>query len=158
MSDPRVPVESAFQVPDPLDLPERQAILEAAFLVIAADREIHQQEVLALERVAAKLWSKSNDQPLGAAELRQLLDQFANARERHGQDARLEAVAVALPRPTTRALAYKVACAMAVSDLDVHDREFELDLSLIAALGLPQQTADDLAAEVHESLASLSRR
>ena len=158
MSDPRVPVESAFQVPDPLGLPERQAILEAAFLVIAADREIHQQEALALERVAAKLWTKSNDEPLDAAELRHLLDRFTNARERQGQDARLEAVAAALPRPTTRALAYKVACAMAMSDLDVHDREFELDLSLIAALGLPQQTADDLAAEVHESLASLSRR
>ena len=35
--------------------------------------------------------------------------------------------------------------------------EFELDLSLIASMGLPQHTADDLAAEVHEAMASLSR-
>lgn len=158
VSDPRVPVERAFQVPDPLSPTERMAILEVATLVSAADRRMNQEERQALERVAARLWEGWADSPPSGADLDTLLDRFSEERERDGQDARLEAIAAALPRPTLRVLAYRVACAMAISDRDLNDREFELDLSLIAALGLPQATADELAAEVHQALARLSER
>jgi tellurite resistance protein len=156
VSDPRVPVERAFQVTDPLSAAEQMAILEVAFLVTAADREMNREERQAIEQVAARLCEGSSEQPVGGAELDALLDRFSDQREREGQQARLEAIAAALPRPTMRALAYRVACAMAISDLDLHDREFELDLSLIDALGLPQATADELSADVHLALARSS--
>jgi hypothetical protein len=156
VTSPRVPVERSFLVADPLSRQELEAILEVAFQVVAVDGRVRPEELEALERVAATLAAKGTSAPLAGDALGRLLDDFARRREREGQDARLEAIAAALPRPTTRALAYRVACAMAMCDRDADDREFELDLSLIAALGLPQQTADDLAAEVHEALAALS--
>lgn len=158
MASPIVPVERTFQLTDPLSQAELEAILEAGYLVVSADRNLRVEEEAALGRVAARL--AEQNRALGGAgiapPLENLLVELGERKNRDGQNARVEAVAAALPRPTTRALAYRVACALSLSDLETHDREFEIDLALIAALGLPQATADELAAEVQESLAALA--
>ena len=156
-----MPVERAFQPTDPLSPAELEAILETAYVVVSADRTVREEEIEAIEAVAVRLGEpgprRAGTAPAPSPEaLAQLLDVFSERLQRDGAEKRLEAIAAALPRPTTRALAYRVACALSLSDLDTHDREFELDLSLIAAFGLPQETADELAAEVHESLAAVS--
>ncbi len=159
MASPIVPVERTFQLTDPLSQPELEAILEAAFLVVSSDRQIREEEEAALERVAARL--AEQNRALGGAgiapRLEKLLVALGELKNRDGQNRRVEAVAAALPRPTTRALAYRVACAISLSDLETHDREFEIDLALVSALGLPQETADAIAAEVQESLAALAQ-
>jgi hypothetical protein len=159
VASPIVPVERTFQLTDPLSQPELEAILEAAFLVVSSDRQIREEEEAALERVAARL--AEQNRALGGAgiapRLEKLLVALGELKNRDGQNRRVEAVAAALPRPTTRALAYRVACAISLSDLETHDREFEIDLALVSALGLPQETADAIAAEVQESLAALAQ-
>ena len=159
MASPIVPVERTFQLTDPLSQPELEAILEAAYLVVSSDRQIRAEEEAALRRVAERL-AEQNRALSGAGmapPLENLLVELSERKNRDGQNGRIEAVAAALPRPTTRALAYRVACAISLSDLETHDREFEIDLALISALGLPQETADEIAAEVQESLAALAQ-
>jgi tellurite resistance protein len=159
VASPIVPVERTFQLTDPLSQPELEAILEAAYLVVSSDRQIREEEEAALARVAERL--AELNRALGGAgiapPLENLLVELGERRNRDGQNGRVEAVAAALPRPTTRALAYRVACAISLSDLETHDREFEVDLALISALGLPQETADEIASEVQESLAALAQ-
>ena len=158
MASPIVPVERTFQLTDPLSQAELEAILEAAYLVVSSDRQIRPEEEAALGRVARRLAEQNRalDGAGIAPPLENLLVELGELKNRDGQSGRVEAVAAALPRPTSRALAYRVACAISLSDLEMHDREFEIDLALISALGLPQETADEIAAEVQESLAALA--
>ncbi|MEJ7732163.1 MAG: hypothetical protein WKG00_23510, partial [Polyangiaceae bacterium] len=156
MPSPIVPVERTFQLTDPLSQPELEALLEAAYLVVSSDRQLREEEEAALGRIADRLAEQNRavGGPGIAPPLENLLVELGERKNRDGQNGRIEAVAAALPRPTTRALAYRVACAISLSDLETHDREFEIDLALISALGLPQETADEIAAEVQESLAA----
>lgn len=157
-------------VPDKLDLTpkERDAILEIAYLAIAADRVLREEEVEAFRKVAARL--RGHDD-ISEAELGTLLDRFTNRLEhtkativpgddeeeamserakllRAEADERLHVLAVDLPRPETRALAYKIAYALALCDLETTDEEFEFDLQLVDALGITDDQAGELADEV----------
>ena len=129
-----------------------------------ADGRIAGEEIEAFGRIAAALRSRGMPgyrtsagrqkvaPPLEGRSLEELLGRFAARAEQESTDARLEAIAGVLVRPGVSEVAYKVACGMAMVDLADHDREFELDLALIAALGLSQDDADGLAAEVHQAM------
>ena len=142
-------------VPSKLDLTpkERDAILEIAYLAIAADRVLNEEEVEAFRAVASKLRAPSDATTgqMSEAELGTLLDRFTNRLEhtkatmvpgddaedsdtersrllRAEADERLNALCTDLPRPDTRELAYKIAYALALCDLETTDEEFEFDL------------------------------
>ena len=158
---PRVPVEAAVPISETTPAAEREAILEIAYLTIAADHQVREEEIDALARIGGRL---TNGEPgsayrdgvgepaaLSGRPLDALLSTFAQRRDRDGAEARLAAAAAVLTRPSLRTLAYRVACALALADLDADDREFEFDLALIDALQLDQATADQVSAEVQEA-------
>jgi hypothetical protein len=157
---PRVPVEKAFLSSDPVSSAEADAILEIAYLTMASDRRLNDEEIDALGRIAAAIPREGRspyraprtDAGLPQGDMDALLNRFAQTLDRDGLEARLHALAQSLTTPHGRALAYKAACAMALADLDASDREFEFDLQLISELELNQQQADAIAAEVHEAL------
>ncbi|HEX7663019.1 MAG TPA: hypothetical protein VF407_00835 [Polyangiaceae bacterium] len=147
---------------------ERDAILEIAYLAIAADRVLRDEEVEAFRAVAARLYGLEtlDEKQLGA-----LLDRFTSRLEhtkatmipgddadeamserskllRAEADERLRVLAKDLPREETRTLAYKIAYALALCDLETTDEEFEFDLQLVDALALSGDQAGELADEV----------
>ena len=157
-------------VPSKLDLTpkERDAVLEIAYLAIAADRVLREEEVEAFRKVAARLQGKDD---ISEGELGTLLDRFTNRLDhtkatvipgddvddsmterakllRAEADERLRVLVQDLPRIETRALAYKVAYALALCDLETTDEEFEFDLQLVDSLGLSHDQAGELADEV----------
>ncbi|MEO7112864.1 MAG: hypothetical protein ABI183_20645 [Polyangiaceae bacterium] len=158
-------------VPKQLDLTpkESDAVLEIAYLAIAADRVLNEEEVAAFKQVASKL--RGGDGSMSEAELGTLLDRFTNRLEhtratmepaedmddvdderkrllRAEADERLLALTADLPRMETRELAYKLAYALALCDLETTDDEFEFDLQLVDALGINSDRAGELADDV----------
>lgn len=143
---------------------EREAILEVAYLAIAADRQLREEELVAFRAVAARLRDLVGDpaegptsrRPLAPAENRTLsdkelnaiLDRFADGIARSDADERLRVLSKSLTRAEASRVAYKVAYALALCDLDTSDEEFEFDLQLIDSLGLSHAEAKGLADEV----------
>jgi hypothetical protein len=137
---------------------ECERILEIAYFAIAADARLTDDELEALRRIAGRLRTLAAGAfdagaRLGQRELDALLDRFAETRDREAADERLRELGAKLPRPDLRALAYKIAYALSLVDLDASDQEFEFDLQLIEGLELDQDQAEALAAEVQELFA-----
>ncbi len=137
-------------VPGKSDLPpsEIDAVVEIAYLTIAADRRLADEEVAAFHRVLERLRGSS----VAQAELDRVLDDMYDradkARgERGYADERLRALAGKMSVPA-RELAYKVAYAMGLADMDSSDEEFELDLQLQDAMEIANDRAETLADEV----------
>jgi len=124
---------------------ETDAIVEIAYVTIAADRRLDPAEVEAFHAVLERL----RGEPVDAIEVNQVLDQMYVRIERAGDglDDHLRALGAKMSVPA-RELAYKIASAMSVADLDASDEEFELDLQLVEALDLSSDRAEELQAEV----------
>lgn len=127
---------------------ERDAILEIAFLAAAADHKLSEEELEAFRRIAARLEGKA---ALTDKELGERLERFSNVPTREQVDQRLRELGGGLS-PAARTLAYRVAYALAMCDLESSDEEFEFDLQLIDALELTADQASSLAGEVQEIL------
>ncbi|MDB4992802.1 MAG: hypothetical protein JWM74_234 [Myxococcaceae bacterium] len=155
-------VEQVVPAPGTLRLSprEREAILEVAYLAIAADRKLNDEELEAFRAVASRLReiaphdpnapppSREEHRTMSDRELNAILNRFADGLERSAADERLRAISKELQRPEVRHLAYKVAYALALCDLETSDEEFEFDLQLIDSLELTREEADTLADEV----------
>jgi len=140
----------ALVVPGKSDLPpsEIDAVVEIAYLTIAADRRLADEEVAAFHRVLERLRGAS----VAQAELDKVLDDmYERADKARGErgyaDERLRALAGKMSVPA-RELGYKVAYAMGLADMDSSDEEFELDLQLQDALEISNERAEALADEV----------
>lgn len=120
--------------------PERHAIVEIAYLAVAADHRVNVQEEAALRSIAQKLGA--------AKDVDRIIERLGSARDRTTADARLRELAKSLASYEARAVAYKAAYAVALADLASSDEEFEFDLQLIDALQLPQSEVERLAEEV----------
>lgn len=136
---------------------EAEAILEIAHLAVAADRKLSDDELRALDGIAGRVRSlaaKKFDANalLGDRELFAMIERFGD-RDREEADARLRELGKALS-PAARTLAYRVAYALSMCDLDAADEEFEFDLQLIDALGLTDEQVGLLQAEVNATIAS----
>jgi hypothetical protein len=137
---------------------EADAMLEIAFLAIAADRTLRDEEIEAFRGVAGRLRDlRGGPAPAGAAnpphdvgdrELERILESFSADMDRAVADERLRVVAAAITRPEVRALTYKVAYALALCDLATSDEEFEFDLELVDALDLRRAEVERLEDEV----------
>ncbi len=133
---------------------EVDAIVEIAYLTIAVDRRLETEEIEAFKGVVEKLRGVS------VGSLDNLLDEmYARADAARGgedgqsgyADERLRALATKMSVPA-RELAYKVAYAMGLADMESSDEEFELDLQLVDALELSNERTEELAGEVMDVL------
>jgi hypothetical protein len=149
----RVVPEKGAGGPTPAEI---DAIVEIAYLTIAADRRLDELEIGAFRRVIERL----RGQPLSDGALDRVLDEMYGRAERARggdegargyADERLRALAAKMST-ASRELAYRVAYAMGLADMDSSDEEFELDLQLVDALELTSERAETLADEVREAL------
>lgn len=137
---------------------EAAAVLEIAFLAIAADRKLSDEELEAFRGVAGRLRdlaARGSDPsaPIGAhvmtdREFELILESFSADLDRNVADERLRVLGAQLKRPDVRALTYKIAYALALCDLNTSDEEFEFDLQLVEALELSHGTVEGLEDEV----------
>ena len=130
---------------------EADGILEIAFLAIAADRKLHDEELVAFRAVAGRLRQLSGSASAPTVSDRDfelILERFGPDLDREVAEEHLRARGAELTRPEARKLAYQVAYALALCDLETSDEEFEFDLQLIDALALTTEEADALEDEV----------
>jgi hypothetical protein len=147
----RVAVEKALQDVPSFARPVTEAILEIAYLTMAVDDKLQDEEIEAFSIISASLLGRETKLDDGA--LRTWLDRFSAELRGATLHDRLDAAVKKLGGdPAAREASYRVACLMAMSDLDAHDREFEFDLDLIAALELEQDVADRIADELNDAL------
>lgn len=141
----------------PISPAEAEAILEIAHLAVAADRKLSDDELRALDGIGGRIRSLAAkkfdpDALLGDRELFAMIERFGD-RDREEADARLRELGKTLS-PAARTLAYRVAYALSMCDLDAADAEFEFDLQLIDALELTDEQVGLLQAEVNATIAS----
>lgn len=140
---------------------EADAILEIAYLAILADHKLSDDEIEAFRGVVSRVraiigadpsspYRKPSDPVvavLSNAELDVVLDDLRARTERVEADERLRVLAQGLS-PAARELAYKIAYALGLADMDSSDEEFEFDLQLVDALELPTDRAEELGDDV----------
>lgn len=155
MSTFRLAVDRALSGVGPFSREISEAILEIAYLTMAVDEELRDEEIDAFSVIAAAMLGggSGSAKQLDDSALRHWLDRFAGDLNR---ETILERMATAVRSlgadKKARLAAYRVACLMAMADMDAADREFEFDLDLIATLGLSQDEADHEADEVNNAL------
>jgi hypothetical protein len=136
---------------------EVDAILEAAYLATAADGRLSDEEYEAFRAVASTLLHVAAGgtgvpRLLGDRELDGLFEGFAAKSTHADRSARVTAVRDRLGRADVRELAYKVAFAMSLCDLDANEDEEAYDDELMENFGIEEDRADTLAAEVYAAL------
>jgi hypothetical protein len=154
---PMVRVERVLPARAEFSRTEVDAILEAAYLATAADGRLSEEEYEAFRAVASTLRfiaaGGSGVPPLlEDRELDGLFDGFAARGAHADRVARVSAVRDQLARAEVRELAYKVAFAMSLCDLDANDDEEAYDDELMESFGIDEERADALAAEVYAAL------
>lgn len=161
MSHFRLAVERALVGIGPFPRGVAESILEIAYLTMAVDEDLRDEEIEAFSVIAASMLQSNRgagQRPSGAealddAALRDWLDKFAGQLDRATIQDRLEAAVKSLgDNHEAKLAAYRAACLMAMADLDAHDREFEFDLQLIATLGVSQEEADTIVEEVNQAV------
>jgi hypothetical protein len=151
-----------------LTVGEVDAILEAAYLATAADGQLSTEEHEAFRAVASALrhiaaggapgyrdparGRASEVKVMGDKDLDLLFERFAVRSEHTERAERVSAVRSRLGRTEVRELAYKVAFAMSLCDLDANEEEAAYDDELIDAFGIDGERADALASEVYAAL------
>jgi hypothetical protein len=136
-----------------------RAIVEIAYLAMAVDGELRDEELDAFSTVAAVLLKGSSSAAPGESPsldddaLRTWLDKLHVSGGQEEVVGRLHEAAKRLGGVIeARRAAYRVVCLMAMSDLDAADREFEFDLDVISSLDLDQDEADQILAEVNAAV------
>lgn len=160
---PGIDVDRVLQkLAKPLLATEVRPALEVAYLAMAADRSLRDEEYQAFEQMALHVTSHVQDpdaSPYRAGSVDQrgvemvrriqtMLDDFAVALDREGTKARLASAAAGLTRPAARDLAYQLAFLMTISDLDTNDLETRFEDRSRRALELSDDWAEALVDEV----------
>jgi hypothetical protein len=151
---PVVHVDRVLPSTADLTVGEVDAILEAAYLATAADGHLSEDEYEAFRAVAEKLRgiAAGTRKPLADADLAKLFERYSVRSDHAARDERIAALRDVLKRTHVRELAYKIAFAMGLCDLDANDDEAMYDDELVAAFGIQDDRADVLAAEVYAAL------
>ncbi len=127
---------------------ERSAMLEVAYLAIAADGKLMEEELDAFVQAMLLLYGPS----ASPEKVKQVVDHLISQFEQGDDESLLGTLAADLTRPAARDLAYKLAYAMAMSDLDTDDNEFHFDLRLRKALNITDEQAEALADQVIDAI------
>jgi len=152
--NPTVQVERVLPTVGNFSVKEADAIMEVAYLTTAADGRLSDEEYESFRGVASKLraMAAGTTTPVSDAALNKLFERYAERIDHAARSERLKALCTDLARSESRELAYKVAYAMSLCDLETSDEEEEFDEELIVALGLSDEKADALAGEVYAAL------
>lgn len=127
------------------------AVLEVAYLTMAVDEELRDEELEAFALIAGEL--VGGGEAPDSRQMAKRLDGLGQALDRSTILERLEKTAATFgDDKAAKVAAYRVATLMAMVDLDAADREFEFDLDLISTLGLAQEEADTIADEVNAAI------
>lgn len=122
-------------------------LLELAFLATAADGRLDDDELKAFTEIATRLRGK----PQGSKDVDALLDRFGGTVAQRDIEERLHKLAPGLPSEL-KPIAFKLAVALGVADLDASEDESELQAILAEALGFDDDKVGELTAEVYASL------
>ncbi len=156
------PAIAARVIPNDVPLTEAatDAVLQIAYLAIAADHKLADAELDAFRQIMQKLASlpkRGGDAyragalaeaaPVSDRKLNDMLDKMNARVERKDVDEHLRELAKGLTAEA-RAIAYKVAHAISLADMDASDEGFEFDRQLIDALELSTATAESLVSDV----------
>lgn len=126
---------------------ERDAIVEAMFLLAAVDGDISGSEIRQFGKAAAEVAAELSDE-----QLESLVADVADALRRDGWDRRLRAAAEALRGKPSAETAYRLATAVAFVDDEVAHAEAAALDALASALGLSAERAHELMTEAHREL------
>jgi tellurite resistance protein len=122
-------------------------LLELAFLTTAADGRLDDDELTAFKEIASRLRGK----PLNNTDVDALLDKFGGNVDHEEISARVQKIAPTLPTDL-RELAFKLAVALSVADLDASGDESDLQVLLAETLGFDEARVDTLTGEVYAGL------
>jgi hypothetical protein len=147
-------VERVLPARAQLTVGEVDAILEAAYLATAADGKLTAEENEAFRAVAGHLRgiAAGVTKEVSDGDLKKLFERFSTRSDHAARLDRIASLRAQLGRDEVRELAYKVAFAIALCDLDTSDAEVEYDAELVEAFGLTEERADALADEVYGAL------
>jgi tellurite resistance protein len=122
-------------------------VLEAMFLMAAADGEVSADEI---ERFADSLGSIVPG--ASEADVERMLGEMSGLLEDEGWDRRARAVASALKGRPGAELAFRLATAVAFVDDSVHDAESSALDEMAMAMGITHERANQIMVEVHDEL------
>jgi len=127
--NPTVQVERVLPDVGAFSVKEADAILEVAYLTTAADGRLSDEEYESFRAVASKLraMAAGATAQVSDATLNKLFERYAERIDHAERMDRLKALRADLQRPEARDLAYKVAYAMSLCDLETGDDEAEFD-------------------------------
>jgi uncharacterized tellurite resistance protein B-like protein len=124
------------------------ALLEAAFLVAAADGELSAVEG---EQLAAAMIDLTEGQ-IPDEEIEALIDAFLEALHEEGFEARIKSVAQSLDSPELRRAAFALAAGIACVDGKILAEEVEIFEALAKAFEIPTGEIDSILKQVADQL------
>lgn len=136
----------------PLEVGAIERIVLIAYLAISADAHLAEEERAGFRHVLVALAEHSGG--VMKTDPDELLEKLGEPPARDAAERALRRAAGELGRQSDRELAYAIACALAFSDGDDADQEFEFDLTLIDALGLDAMRSEAISADVRSGFAS----
>jgi hypothetical protein len=154
MTTPALHVERVLPQRADFTVGEVDAILEAAYLATVADGDLSEDEYEGFRTIVSKLRgiTAGATKVVSDADMAQLIERYAVRSDHAARKDRIAALCAQLTRPVTRELAYKIAFAISLCDLDANEDEEEYEDELVVAFALDEERADNLAAEVYAAL------
>ena len=122
---------------------QTEILLELAYLVTAADGRLADEELVAFERIASRLYGRAVSPP----ELDGLIERFAHNLEQAEIEARVRELVPSLEKDL-HAAAYRLALGVAFVDHDASEQEDALHKVLGDALGLTPEIRAALSRQV----------
>ena len=122
---------------------QTEILLELAYLVTAADGRLADEELVAFERIASRLYGRAVSPP----ELDGLIERFAHNVEQAEIEARVRELVPSLEKDL-HAAAYRLALGVAFVDHDASEQEDALHKVLGDALGLTPEIRAALSRQV----------
>ncbi|MBX3233170.1 MAG: hypothetical protein KIT84_20475 [Labilithrix sp.] len=126
---------------------QQDVLLELAFLTTAADGRLHDDELRAFLEIATRLRGKEPSD----AEFDVMLNRFSKQANARDIGERVQTLAKSVPAEL-KPVAFKLAVALGVADLDASEDESELQSILAEAFGFDDAKVGELTAEVYASL------
>lgn len=129
---------------------EFSATLEAMFLMAAVDGEVSESELERAKSSFEHLVRSAGD--AGGVDFAPLLDGFRHALENDGWQARLRSVASRIPTFDGRALAFRLASAVAFVDDQVESAEAAAIEALASAFGFDADQSQELLRQAFDEV------
>jgi hypothetical protein len=124
---------------------ETDGVLELAHLTTAVDDQFTAEETRAFATLITRLLGEK-------ASVEAVVRELEKRRTEEGLEGRLAGAVKKLARREAAELAYKISFALSMVDLATDDDEADFDAGVVAALGIGEERAQELANEVFEAL------